>query len=200
MHRKTEHVSQTCKLITQITQVCKEILDIKNHRIITGVLHHPRLPGDHKGPPSDKCEKDGMDCTHSSNSKSHDWNGDPRNNQSTQTHHASDSPSPPEPPPPEPLEQQFPHTSEPASSSETSASCKPPPSCRLEDNAALWSMSCNCSQRDVSRLKFILSFNFYFRHQTNFPTFTHPLFPLFSLNDHELTWWKQGETHGQWWY
>ena len=39
----------------------------------------------------------------------------------------------------------------------------------------------------VSGLKFILSFNLYFRHQTNFPTFTHPLFPLFSLNNHKLT-------------
>ena len=100
------------------------------------------------GPPSDKHEKGGTDCTHSSNSKSHDWNGDPQSTPYTQTHHASESPSAPEPPPPESLLSQSSHASEEASSSEASTSFVQPHSCSEGNTAALWLSSCNCSQRE----------------------------------------------------
>ena len=48
---------------------------------------------------------------------------------------------------------------------------------------------------NVSGLKFISSFNFYFRHQSNFLTFTHSLFPFIFLNDHEFTRQRWGKTN-----
>ena len=129
-------MSQTHKLIVQITQVCKEIHDIKTSKLITWNLHQPRQPNSHRGPPSDKHGKGGTGYTHSSNSKSHDRNEDQKGGLHNPEHHASGSPSPPEPPPPEPPEQQSSHASEPTSSSEASASFKPPPSLTEDDSAA----------------------------------------------------------------
>ena len=141
-------LSQTRKLIMQITQVCKEILDIKTHKLITRNLHPPKLLGSHKEPPSDKYAKDDTDCTHSSGNKSHDQNEDQRYSHCNPECHASELSSPPERPPPEPPEQQSSHASEPASSSEASTSSERPPSWTEDDNTAALLMDCNCSQRE----------------------------------------------------
>ena len=76
----------------QITQVCKEILDIKTSNYITKNLHQPKPPDSHKEPPSDKHEMGDTNCTHSLDNKSHAWSKDLRSNPNTQTCHASGSP------------------------------------------------------------------------------------------------------------
>ena len=126
-------MSQTHKLIVQITQVCKEIHDIKTSNIITKNLHQPKPPDSCKRPPSNKHEKGGTDCTHSSNSRSNDQNGDQRNNPYNPGCCASGSPSPPEPLPPELPVSQSSHVSEESSSIEASTSSEWLPSW-IEDN------------------------------------------------------------------
>ena len=141
-------LSRTHKLIAQITQVCKEILDIKTSNIITRNLSQPKPPYNHKGSPSDKYVMGDVGCTHSGDNKSHGPSKDPQNNLNIPVCHAAESPSPPEPLPPELPEWQSSHASEPAFSSEASASCELPPSLTEDDNTALQLMDCNCSQRE----------------------------------------------------
>ena len=142
-------LSQTCKLVTQITQVCKEIHDIKTSNQITSTLCQPRPPDNCKELPSDKCEKGGKDYTCSWDNRSCDHCVDPRNSPYNQICHASDSLSLPLPLPPEPPSLQSSHASEEASSSETSASFEQPASCHEDDTFALWLMSCSCCQREL---------------------------------------------------
>ena len=94
-------LSRTCKLVTQISKVCKEICDIKLYSS-NKKNHGPQ--GNYrknKGLLPNRCEKDGRNYTRSEGNKKHARCMDLQNNPSTQTHCALPSPLlplPPEPP------------------------------------------------------------------------------------------------------
>ena len=85
-------MSRTRKLLTQITQVCQEICDIKGiHSIKKN--HSPLGTGRmNKEPLPDKYEKDERGYTRSMGNKKHAHCGDPHNSPDTRTHHEIPSP------------------------------------------------------------------------------------------------------------
>ena len=125
-------MSRTRKLITNITQICQEIRDIKKSRSISS-SHNPLSTGRrNKGHLLDKCGKDETDCIHSAGNKKHARCEDPSNNQSTQRRHETSAPPLPLPPSlPSPTSS---HSSSEASASEPSTSSFEPPSCSTDGN------------------------------------------------------------------
>ena len=125
-------VSRTHKLLTQISNVCQEIRDMrmysstkKNHSLL-GTSHT------NKEPPPDKYEKDERGYTHSMGNKKHVHCGDPHNSPDNRTRH--ETLSPPSLPPPTSPSPTSSHASSEASSSESSASCDGLPSCSRGGN------------------------------------------------------------------
>ena len=120
-------VSRTCKLITQIAQVCQEIHDIGVIRSIK--TNHNLLNTDHKSKehPPDKYGRDETGCTHSRGNRRHAHCEDLSNSPNTRRHHEMSSPPlllPPSLPSPTSS-----HASSEASSSEPSTASDGPPSC-----------------------------------------------------------------------
>ena len=120
-------MSRTRKLIAHITQVCQEIRDIKRSHSIKTIPHPLSTSHKNKEPPSDRCEKGGKGCTHSTDNKKHVRCEDLHNSLGTQTRHEILSP-PSLPPPtfPSPMSS---HSSSEVSASGPSTSSDEPPSC-----------------------------------------------------------------------
>ena len=146
---EVREVSQTRKLLTQITQVCQEIRDMRKTHSLT--KSHSPLGKDRKskGPPQDKCGKGGKGCTHSMGNKKHAHCADLHNSPDIQTHHETLSPLLPLPPTsPSPTSS---HSSSEASSSESSTSSDGPPSCLMGGNAGE-TMALSSSQNETMAL------------------------------------------------
>ena len=127
-----EVVSQTHKLLTQITQVCQEIRDMKLYSP-TKKNRNPLNTGHmSKEPLPDKYGKDGTGCTRSTGNKKHACCEDLHNNPDTRIHH--EIPSPPLTLPPSFPSPTSSHSSSEASASEPLASSDRPPSCLTGDN------------------------------------------------------------------
>ena len=145
-HHGPHTLSRTRKLLTQIKQVCHEICDMKvysstkKNRSPLGIGHK------NKEPLPDKCGKDGVGYTHSTNNKKHVRCEDLCNSPHNQKHHAL--PVPPSPPLPSSPSLMSSHSSSEASSSAPSASCDEPPSC-LTDNTVGETMALSSSQKET---------------------------------------------------
>ena len=140
-------LSRTRKLLTQITQVCREICDIKG--IYYSKKNHIPLDTDctNKGLLPNKSGKGEMGCTRSTGNKKHARCEDLYNNPHSQTRHASLVP-------PSILPPSFPsptssHSSSEVSASESSASCDGPPSCSMGGSIGE-TMALSSSQKETN--------------------------------------------------
>ena len=129
-------LSRTRKLITQIAQVCQELHAIvSRHSIRTTqltTLSQLGIDCKNREPQSDKYEKGGKGCTHSTDNTKRVRCEDLHNSLDTQTRH--EILSPPSLPPPASPSPTSSHSSSEASSSESSASSCGPPSCSTGGN------------------------------------------------------------------
>ena len=143
-------LSRTRKLITQIAQVCQELRAIVSNRSIgtTQLTTPSQLSTDRRNTelPSDKCGKDGRDCTRSTDNKKHVRCEDQHNSLDTQTRH--EILSPPSLPPPTLPSPTSSHASSEASASEPSASSDELPSCLTGDNVGEM-MALRSSQKET---------------------------------------------------
>ena len=139
-------MSRTRKLLTQITQVCQEICDIKGIHSIK--KNHSPLGTGHmnKEPLPDKYEKDERGYTRSMGNKKHAHCGDPHNSPDTRTHHEIPSPLSTLPPSSPSLTSS--HSSLEASSFEPSTSFDGPLSCLMDDTVGE-TMALSSSQKET---------------------------------------------------
>ena len=132
----TKEVSRTRQLITQIAQVCQELRAIVSNRSIstTQPTTPSQLSTNHRNRElqSDKCERDGKGCTHSTDNTKHVRCEGLHNSRDTQTRH--EVLSPPSPPPPASPSPTSSHSSSEVSSSEPSTSSGELPSCSTGGN------------------------------------------------------------------
>ena len=143
-------LSRTCKLVTQIAQVCQELRAIVKNRSIkvTQLTTPSQLSNDRMDtePQSGTCEKDGRGCTRLKDSKSCDRCEGQQNSPSNPARHAE--PSPHALPPstlPSPTSS---HASSEASSSSTSAPSSLP-SCGSTDGTFDSTMALSSSQKEM---------------------------------------------------
>ena len=139
-------LSRTRKLLTQISNVCQEIRDIRLYSS-TRKNHSPLGTGrKNREPLPDKYETDEKDCTRSTGNKKHAHCEDLHSSPNIQTHHGI--PSPPLTLPPSSPSPTSSHSSSEVSSSAPSTSCDELSSC-LTDDTVGETMALSSSQKET---------------------------------------------------
>ena len=139
-------MSRTHKLLTQITQVCQQICDMKMYSSTKKNHSPPGTDRKNKGPPQDKGGKGGTDYTRSKGNKKHARYEDLCNSPDNQRRHEMSSlPGPLPPSSPSPTSS---HSSSATFSSEPSASSDGPPSCLTGGNVGE-TMALSSSQKET---------------------------------------------------
>ena len=139
-------LSQTCKLISQISQVYLEICSIKLNQSTSTIRSPPSTYHKHKGPQPNTCEKDGKSYTHSGDSMLYDRYVDLHNSLNNPAHHAETSPH--TLPPPTLPSAISSHASSEVSSSSVSMPCDKPP-CDLMDSTFASTMELSSSRKET---------------------------------------------------